>query len=201
MIDQVRYFLGVLTVVAIPPGLLFWLVIHPWARGWRRLGPARTYLVVLPPVTTLGAVLFRARGGLLGADLGRNPILISIALALYAATIWLELQYWRHLSISTLMGLPELSRAGQGKGKLLNEGVYGNVRHPRYLSAGIGILANALIANYVGVYILILLLAPAGFLMLKFEERELVDRFGEDYRRYQREVPQILPRLRKPKRE
>jgi protein-S-isoprenylcysteine O-methyltransferase Ste14 len=68
------------------------------------------------------------------------------------------------------------------------------VRHPRYLSAGIGVVANALVINYAGMYALILLLFPAGFVMLVFEERELVDRFGEEYRQYQRDVPQIIPR-------
>ena len=92
MIDRVRYFLGVLNVIVLPPGLLFWLVIHPWARGWRRLGPIRTYLIVLPPVVAFGAVLFRARGRLLGTYLGTKWILISIALILYCVMAWLELQ-------------------------------------------------------------------------------------------------------------
>ena len=199
MIDRVRYFLGVLNLIVLPPGLLFWLVIHQWARGWRRLGPIRTYAIVLPPVVAFGAVLFRARGQLLGADLGLNGSLISIALVLYGVTTWLELQYWRQLSIPTLIGIPELSRAEQRKGKLLKDGVYRAVRHPRFLSAGIGIVANALIINYAGMYGLILLLFPAGFVMLMFEERELVDRFGEEYRQYQREVPQVLPRIHKAK--
>ena len=199
MIDRARYVLGVVNVIVLPPGLLFWLVIHPWARGWRRLGPIRTYLIVLPPVVAFGAVLFRVRGQLLGADLGMNWILISIALVLYGVTTWLERQYWRQLSIPTLIGIPELSRAEHRKSKLLKDGVYRAVRHPRYLSAGIGIVANALIINYSGMYILILLLFPAGFVMLMFEERELVNRFGEEYRQYQREVPQVLPRWHKSK--
>ena len=199
MIDRVRYFLGVLNVIVIPPGLLFWLLIHPWARGWRRLGPSRTYMIVLPPVIALGAVLFRVRGRLLGADLGMNWSLGAIALVLYGVTTWLELQYWRQLSIPTLIGIPELSRAEHRKGKLLKDGVYRAVRHPRYLSAGIGIVANALIINYLGMYVLILLLFPAGFMMLMFEERELVNRFGEEYRQYQREVPQVVPRWHKSK--
>jgi len=201
VIDRVRYSLGVLNVIVLPPGLLFWFVIHPWARGWRRLGPTRTYLIVLPPLVTLAAVLFRVRERLLGTDLGRNWSLISIALVLYGVTTWLELQYWRHLSIPTLIGIPELSRGEQRIGKLLKDGVYRTVRHPRYLSAGIGVVGNALVVNHVGMYGLILLLFPLGFVMLRFEERELANRFGEEYRQYQREVPQLIPRLHRAKRE
>jgi len=179
----------------LPPGLLFWFVIHPWARWWRRLGPIRTYLIVLPVVVAFGALLFRVRERLLGADLGMNWSLISIAVVLYGVMTWLELQYWRYLSIATLIGIPELSRNEHRKGKLLQDGVYRVVRHPRYLSAGIGVIAIALVINFVGIYVLILLLFPAGYVMVVLEERELLNRFGEEYRQYQRAVPRILPRL------
>lgn len=197
MIDRVRYFLGVVNLVVLPPGLLFWMIIHPWARGWRRLGPIRTYLMVVPVSVAFGALLFRFRGSLLGTNLGTNWTLVAIALVLYGVVTWLELQYWRHLSIATLVGVPELSPAGQRKGRLLQDGIYRLVRHPRYLSAGIGVVANALFINYAGLYLLILLLLPLGRAMLVFEERELIDRFGEEYRKYQREVPQLVPRWRK----
>ncbi len=200
MFERVRYFLGVLTVTALPPGLLFWLVIHPWARGWRKLGPIPTYLIVLPPVVVFGVVLFRLRDWLLGADLGTHWSLIAIALCLCGVSTWLELQYWRQLSIPTVIGVPELSRASDRKGTLLKDGAYRVVRHPRYLSAGISIVANALIINSLGVYALILFLFPVGVVMLLFEERELVNRFGEEYRQYQREVPQFFPRVHRAKR-
>lgn len=195
MIDRARHFLGVFHVVLLPTGLLFWFIIHPWAHRWRRLGLI-SYLFVLPPLVAVAAALFRFRARLLGTDLGTNWILISITLVLYAETTWLELQYWRDLSISTLIGIPELSRDGRGKGKLLKEGAYRMVRHPRYLSAGVGVIANALLINYVGMYLMILVLFPVGFVMLMFEERDLVNRFGDEYRQYQREVPQIIPRFR-----
>jgi protein-S-isoprenylcysteine O-methyltransferase Ste14 len=196
VIDRVRYLLGVFNVVVLPPGLLFWFAIHPWARGWRRLGPIRTYLIVVPAVVAVGVVLFRVRRWLLGADLGMSWSLIAIALALYGVTV-VELRYWSQLSVRTLIGIPELSGAEGRKDGLLTDGAYRAVRHPRYLSAGIGVVANALIINYAGTYFLVLLLFPAGFVMLVFEERELVDRFGEQYRQYQRDVPQIIPHFRR----
>jgi len=195
--DSVRYIFGVLCVIVLPSGLLFWLLIHPWARQWRRLGPARTYLIVLPIVTALGAVLYRFRWPLLGEDLGTNWILIGIAGVLYAITMWFEFQYWRHLSIATLVGVTELSRTGNETGKLLREGMYARLRHPRYASAGLGVIGNVLLINYLGLYIILLVVLALGLWLLALEERELADRFGDAYRQYQREVPQLIPRMRR----
>ena len=199
MIDRIRYVLAVLCVITLPPGLLYWLVIHPWARWWRKLGPVRTYAIVLPVMVAFGVLLFRARARLLGVDLGLKWSLIAIGAVLYGLSTWIALQHWRHLSIATMIGIPELSPNEQRRGKLIKEGIYQVVRHPRYLSAGLAVIAVALFVDYEGVYVLILLLFPLGYPMLVFEERELVDRFGEEYRQYQREVPRILPHLRRAK--
>ena len=69
-------------------------------------------------------------------------------------------------------------------------------RYHSYIPIFLGLLAEALIVNYVGFYIFLLLVVPPGCLMLVLEERELVDRFGDAYRKYQRDVPCIFPRLR-----
>jgi methanethiol S-methyltransferase len=151
-------------------------------------------MIVVPVVVAFGAFLFRLRGRLLGADLGMNWSLIAIAVVLYGVSTWIALQHWRHLSVATMIGIPELSPTEQHKGKLLKDGIYRVVRHPRYLSAALSVIAVALFIDYVGVYVLILLLFPLGYPMLIFEERDLVHRFGEEYRQYQREVPQMLPR-------
>jgi protein-S-isoprenylcysteine O-methyltransferase Ste14 len=196
MTDRVRYIFGILHLIVVPPGVLFWFIIHPWIHWWRRLGLIRTYLIVASVGIAFGALLYRFRVLLLGADFGTNWSLVVIAVPLYGVVIWLESQYWRRLSIAILVGIPELSPAEQRKGRLIQDGIYGMVRHPRYLSAGVAVVAQALFINYAGMYILVLLLLPVGYAMIVIEERELIDRFGEEYRRYQKAVPRFIPRCR-----
>jgi len=120
-----------------------------------------------------------------------------VLLKIKASPRSLELQYWKYLSVSTLIGLPELSPPGLRKGKLLRKGIYGVVRHPRYLSALVSLVGIALVSNYIGLYILVLLLLPVGHLTMLLEERELAERFGDAYRQYQRSVPRLIPRFRR----
>jgi protein-S-isoprenylcysteine O-methyltransferase Ste14 len=58
-------------------------------------------------------------------------------------------------------------------------------------------IANALIVNYLGVYVLLIAVIPPGYVMLALEERELLGRFGDAYREYQRNVPRFIPRPRR----
>jgi len=195
--DAVRHFLGVVGIVTYPPALLFWFVVHPWVRLWRRLGPAGTYFVMVPVLASLGSLLFQVRARLLGADLGTNWPLVGVALVFYAVSISLEPTYRRQLRVTTLLGIPELSRPSRRNGTLLTDGVHRVVRHPRYLSVVIGVIGYALIVNYVGLYVVALAALPTLFVIAVLEERELIDRFGEEYRAYQREVPRFIPRLKK----
>jgi len=73
---------------------------------------------------------------------------------------------------STLVGVTELSRTGHETGKLLREGIYTRLRHPRYASAALGLIGNALLINYLGLNILFLLLIPLGVWLLALEERD-----------------------------
>jgi protein-S-isoprenylcysteine O-methyltransferase Ste14 len=89
---------------------------------------------------------------------------------------------------------PELSQR-RYPGKLLTEGIYAKVRHPRYVEALLGTLGYALFANYLAVYIAFLLAIPALYLVVLLEERELRDRFGAEYEEYSRRVPRFVPRF------
>ena len=105
------------------------------------------------------------------------------------------------LSLRTLVGAPELN--AESRGVLLRDGIFARVRHPRYLGASLGLAATALFANHLGTYLLLAVFLPGIYVVTVLEERELVARFGDAYREYQRRVPRFLPRpvLRTTKRQ
>jgi len=193
--DAVRHFLAVFVLVVLPPGVFVWPVVHRFTRWWRKVGPVGTYLFLAAAWITLSTLLYQIRELLADRDFGTNWILIAISTVFFAGATALELRYWKYLSMPTLIGLPELSESAQRKGKLLREGIYGVVRHPRYLGEGLFLIGIALVSNYAGLYVFVVLLIPAGYVTLALEERELIERFGDAYRQYQREVPQIIPRF------
>ena len=75
-------------------------------------------------------------------------------------------------------------------------GVYRYVRNPMYLAVIAAIAGQALLFGQLGLlaYALIAGLAMVAFARL-YEEPYLVDRFGEEYEKYRREVPGWVPRL------
>lgn len=170
-------------------------MVHAFVRVWRRVGPWVTYIVVAVFFAGMCAALFHWRGYLLGRDLGTLWGLIGGGVVLYLASAWLSLLARKQLDLRTFAGLPEVSAAHPGR--LLTEGVYGVIRHPRYASVVLGVTGFAMAVNFLGVYLVVLgsllVLVPVTVL----EERELGRRFGEEYHAYRRRVPALIPRLRR----
>jgi len=194
--DKIRYVLGVLLIVGVPPAVLFWLIIHPFVGFWRRRGPRTTFIIVGAVCSLLGFILYRLRAVLLGADLGTSWILALFGVLLYAASAWISVLTRRELRLQTFVGLPEVSEQDSG-GVLLQEGMYGLVRHPRYLSVIIGTAGFAMVVNHVGGYLVVLGSIPALYLVVIVEERELALRFGAAYERYRSRVPAFFPKFSK----
>ena len=196
--DKARYVVGVLVVTCLPPGLVWWFLIHPFVDFWRRRGP-RVTLAAMGVIGVAGVVgLAMLRDVLLMRDLGTNLVLVVIAACLLIASIAIAIQRRRHLTTRILVGLPELASDGSS-GELLTEGIYARVRHPRYVEIAIGTLAYALFSNWLGALIVAVLSLPIIHLIVLLEERELVERFGAAYEEYRARVPRYLPRYSRSK--
>ncbi|MEM1040208.1 MAG: isoprenylcysteine carboxylmethyltransferase family protein [Pseudomonadota bacterium] len=190
--DTIRMILGVGVVVILPVVLAFWITIHGGSRFWRRQKPAYAYSAALLAMVVAGGLAVVYRTTLLGADLGGYVVLFGLGAVVYGLSFLLWRPIKKALDFSTFAGVPEVS----GKAiDLIQTGPFKLVRHPRYLMVAIGLIGWALMANYAGVYLVGLLSLAGLALVVWLEERDLTDRFGNAYRAYQKQVPQLVPTL------
>jgi protein-S-isoprenylcysteine O-methyltransferase Ste14 len=190
--DAARYYVA-LFIVAFSPGVfLYWFSIHPFIGFWRRLGPKLTLAIHYLLMLALAAGVFLIRKPVLSIEFGTQPVLIAAAAAILVFASVLRVQISKQLRTKTLMGLPELAPSNY-ENRLLTKGIYSRVRHPRYVELLLAFLAYALFANYLAMYVVVLLGVVWAFLVVRVEEKELRERFGEEYERYCQRVPRFLP--------
>jgi protein-S-isoprenylcysteine O-methyltransferase Ste14 len=192
-VTLVRRFIAVLLVISLPPAILYWFIIHPFIGFWRRAGLRATYVFLI--VFYLGSMagLYLVRDALLGRDLGTSLPLILAALPLMVAAVVIGRKRRKHLPFRLLAGVPEIAPEKHGTG-LLREGIYSRIRHPRYVEFSLGLVAYALFINYEGVYWMTAATLVLLYIIVLIEERELRERFGQEYMDYAAQVPRFIPR-------
>lgn len=188
-----RYVMGALLAVTLPPAIAYWFIVHPFIGFWRRVGARGTFwfLGAFYAVTIAG--LYPLRNVLLGRDLGTSLPAIAAALPLVVVAGVISRKRRRHLTFRILAGVPELAPDPRGAG-LLTEGIYGRIRHPRYVEFTLALVGWSLFVNYAGLYLITALSILALYLIVLIEERELHQRFGPAYADYSARVPRFIPR-------
>jgi len=96
-------------------------------------------------------------------------------------------------SPAQLGGLPEVL-PGHHQQRLVTTGIRARVRHPVYLAHLCEMLAWSIGTGLAICWVLTAFAVTTGAVMIKMEDEELENRFGEEYRRYRLEVPAVLPR-------
>ncbi len=193
MIANTAYFISLATIIAFPLAIAYWLLIHPFAHWWRRIGSMATYLIVGICLSILGFIIFQWRDTLLAVEFGVQAPLAIAGLGLFVLARYLHYKRRRCFSTQQLVGLPELS-SDEG-GQLITTGIYSKIRNPRYVETCLIALAFALFTNNLACYIVFAGYVPLICLVTILEERELHHRFGEPYEQYCREVPRFIPTL------
>ena len=79
--------------------------------------------------------------------------------------------------------------------KLIRTGPYSLVRHPIYTGILFGIAGTAIIIGEPLGLIAFILILVVSLWKIRMEEKYLQEEFGEDYVRYKKEVPALIPLL------
>ena len=170
----------------------YWLLVHPLVEFWRRrgislrhVGPVWGLLWVLAGLATASwrhSTLYQQ-----GWTWIPGVTLIALALRVY-------MQAGRDFSSDQVLGRSELEPEKHEQ-RLVTTGIRGRVRHPYYLAHLCHLLGWTVGTGSAALWSLSAFGLITGVVMVRAEERELVRRFGEAYREYQRTVPALLPRL------
>ena len=145
--DNARHVIALLVVVFVPAALPFWLLVHPFVRFWRKLGLFWTYTIYGLLFALIAGALYRLRAPLLAIDFGASPGLIALGAALFVLSLWMDIVRRGQATSRMLVGVQELSPEGS-PGKLATDGIYSRLRHPRYVSGAMSLLAWSMFSNY-----------------------------------------------------
>jgi protein-S-isoprenylcysteine O-methyltransferase Ste14 len=170
---------------------IYWFVAAIGARRTRYREPAAASLLHLVPLV-LGAGLFiwphPGRGWLTWRYLPPAPVWFFLGLLLTVLGLGLAV-YARAFLGRNWSGTVTLKQDHE----LIRSGPYRWVRHPIYTGLLLAVCASALALGQLR-GLLGLALIAAGFLRrITVEERILTGQFGDAYKRYQAEVPALVP--------
>ena len=170
---------------------LFWLMVHPRAHRWRARERS-PFRFLVPAWLTMWVGI----GALTGH--WRNVVLYSSscgwipAAVLFGVGFYLYVRSGAHFSWAQLGGLPEV-RADRKEDRLITTGIRAYVRHPVYLAHLCEMLAWSIGTALVVCWLLAAFAIATGAVMIRMEDAELEERFGEEFLIYRSKVPAILP--------
>jgi protein-S-isoprenylcysteine O-methyltransferase Ste14 len=149
--------------------------------------PGSTALIVVAVVCAGLAVAGRSQFD--GLAVGALWVQVLGLAVLVASTVF---TLWARFSLGTMWSVaPKVT----GDHQLRTRGPYAVTRHPIYTGA-LGMLIGATLLSGIGQWIV---LFPVGLILfevkIRMEERLMVATFPEEYPRYRRRVPQLVPGL------
>lgn len=172
---------------------LFWLAIHPFADFWRRRFRAPLKVVVIVWVL-LWVMAWAASAPWRYAELAASAWWSLAAIPFWAMSIFIYFGGHRDFTLNQVIGRNELE-SDRHEQVLVTTGLHARVRHPLYLGHLCTMLGWLALARTEAILGLLVWGLFSGIIMIRFEDAELEQRFGDQYREYRRRVPAVFPRL------
>jgi protein-S-isoprenylcysteine O-methyltransferase Ste14/NAD-dependent dihydropyrimidine dehydrogenase PreA subunit len=155
-------------------------IVFPGPTGWL------AYLAYLFFLQTIGGIIY---GVLFGPSLGLQTLF-------YVG--WLILPVALLLFFSIAIYFKREGKPGEGKSLmdttvLVDSGTYAIVRHPQVLGSILLMSASILISQHWLVAIAGVIMSASFYREVVKQEKKLLVKFGDDYKRYMQKVPRINP--------
>jgi protein-S-isoprenylcysteine O-methyltransferase Ste14 len=188
--------LAMMMVMMWPLIPMFLIQIHYATNFWRKLG-IWTYFTIFLEWLPIAFALYWWRDAILQYEVTVATPIIALGAAAIVAGIALHAWTAKLLGIKATISYTELKPEPKEKQEsLITSGPFSVVRHPSYWAHTSIITGAFLITGVISVGIIALIdLAIAYFVTTELEDRELTERFGDQYRKYQTRVPKFFPKL------
>lgn len=161
---------------------------------WRRIG-ILTYLVLFAFWLPLAYLILLIQDLLLQIALDFHIAIVFLGFILIIIGMIIHIWTAKLLGIKALVGYYVI-RPDNEKGNLITSNIFSIVRHPTYLAHTSIWLGFFLLTSFLSLGLLTLLdFLLTYFIIIPLEEKELVQRFGQEYIDYKKRVPKFFPRL------
>ena len=176
---------------------MFLIEVHFATGFWRRLG-FWTFFAVFLEWLPIAFVVYALREMVLAYEVALGLLFVVLGVALVAAGVAFHVWTAKLLGLKATIGYPELKPSSYEENqRIITSGPFSVVRHPSYWAHTMIIVGVFLITGVIAVGIIAIVdFLIAYFVTTTLEERELVERFGEEYKEYQKKVPKFFPNVR-----
>jgi len=116
-----------------------------------------------------------------------TPIALTVGILLLVINFAIKIVAQRQIGVSPAL---------KSKAKLIMTGIYGTVRHPLYLSNGLLAIGLAILLKSTFALLFSITYTLLYLPIIHFEERNLLEKYGEEYKKYKKEVPwRMIPKV------
>jgi protein-S-isoprenylcysteine O-methyltransferase Ste14 len=172
---------------------LFWLVFHPFVERWRKYG-RKAYFAIMPAWGVFIVAAFALGWPFRHLHLYETklPWVLGVLFILAGFSIYRSAS--QGFDRATVSGLAELE-PNEHDQRLVVTGIRTQVRHPIYLGHLCEVFGWTVGTGSIAMCALLVFAAITGAIMLRKEDAELEQRFGDLYRQYRDRVPALLPKF------
>jgi protein-S-isoprenylcysteine O-methyltransferase Ste14 len=172
---------------------VFWLVFHPFVERWRLYG-RKAYAAVMPAWGIFIAAALALGWPIRHMHLYQSRISWVMGALFILAGLSIYRSAFQGFDRTKVSGLAELE-LGQQEQRLVITGIRTQLRHPIYLGHLCEVMGWTLGTGSVALCGLLVFGVITGAIMIRKEDAELEERFGDAYRQYRDSVPALLPKF------